>query len=468
RKVLMHGFTLDEEGKKMSKSLGNVVEPDEVVAKYGADVLRFYLLWANKPWEDLKFNWDEVKNINKMFNILWNVFIFASTYMGLDNFQPTKYGAENVKFRVEDRWITSRVQSVAQEVTKSLEALHLHQATRSLQDFILEDLSRWYVRLIRGRTWIEKDDPDKLGAYQTLYTTLKSVVTLMAPLSPHICEEIYQHLIRPLETYLPESVHLLDWEVDETLRDQKLEADMNVARDIIEACARARDSARYKLRWPVQEIVIVSEDQGILEASQNLEDVLLEQANTKKITPSQEFQDLKIRVLPNMKTLGPRLREDVPRVAAKLSEVDGHELMEKMDAEGIFVVKLDDVNVELRPDDVVLETELPDNVTNSEFPGGNVFVDTQITPEILSEAMSRELVRRIQDMRKDLDLEVEAHIQVNVDCSAEFQGLVKPFLEYISHEVRATEILFQAQDGDYHKKWKIEDHELTVGIKHSV
>jgi len=116
----------------------------------------------------------------------------------------------------------------------------------------------------------------------------------------------------------------------------------------------------------------------------------------------------------------------------------------------------------------VLETELPDNVTNSEFPGGNVFVDTQITPEILSEAMSRELVRRIQDMRKDLDLEVEAHIQVNVDCSAEFQGLVKPFLEYISHEVRATEILFQAQDGDYHKKWKIEDHELTVGIKHSV
>jgi len=467
RKVLMHGFTLDEEGKKMSKSLGNVVEPDEVVAKYGADVLRFYLLWANKPWEDLKFNWDEVKNINKMFNILWNVHVFASTYMGLDNFQPTRYGPEDVKLRAEDRWITSRVQSVAQEVTEAIEALHLHRAARILQDFILEDLSRWYVRLIRGRTWIEKEDPDKLGAYQTLYSTLKRVVTLMAPIAPHICEDIYQHLIRSLETDLPESVHLLDWEFDETLRDQELEADMNVVRDIIEACARARDVARYKLRWPVREIVIVSEDHEVLEAALNLEAVLLEQANTKKITPSQEFQDLKILATPNMKTLGPRLRGDVPKVAAKLAEIDGRELMEEIESEGVFAVALDGQSVELGPEDVILETELPDNVTNSEFSGGNVFVDTEVTPEILSEAMSRELVRRIQDMRKDLDLEVEAHILVNVDCSAEFQNLVKPFLEFISHEVRAIELTFQAPDGDYSKKWKIEDHELTVGIKQS-
>ncbi len=467
RKVLMHGFTLDEDGKKMSKSLGNVVEPDEVVAKYGADVLRFYLLWANKPWEDLKFNWDEVKNINKMFNILWNVYVFASTYMGLDDFQPTRYGPEDVKLRDEDRWITSRVHSVAQEVTESIEALHIHRATRSLQDFILDDLSRWYVRLIRGRTWIEKDDPDKLGAYQTLYNTLKSVVILMAPIAPHMGEEIYQHLIRSLETDLPESVHLLDWEVDETLRDHKLEADMDVARDIIEACARARDAARYKLRWPVQEIVIVSEDQKILKAALNLEAVLLEQANTKKITLSQEFQDLKIMATPNMKTLGPRLRGDVPKVAAKLAEIDGRKLMEKMDADGAFTLELDGQNVELGPEDVVLETELPDNVTNSEFSGGNVFVDTEVTPETLSEAMSRELVRRIQDMRKDLDLDVEAHIQVDVACSAEFENLVKPFLDFISHEVRATELSFQAQDGGYRKQWKIEDHELTVGIKRS-
>jgi isoleucyl-tRNA synthetase len=290
---------------------------------------------------------------------------------------------------------------------------------------------------------------------------------MMAPIAPHICEDIYQHFIRCLETDLPESVHLLDWEVDETLVDQELEDNMNVVRDIIEACARARDAARYKLRWPVQEIVIVSEDQHVLEAALNLEAVLLEQANTKKITPSQEFQDLRIMAAPNMKTLGPRLRGDVPKVAAKLAEIDGRYLMEKMEAEGVFIVEVDGNTVELGSEDVILETELPDNVTNSEFPGGNVFVDTKITPEILSEAMSRELVRRIQDMRKDLDLEVEAHIQVYVACSAEFRNLVKPFLEFISHEVRATELSFQGLAGDYTKEWKIEDHELTVGIDQS-
>jgi isoleucyl-tRNA synthetase len=242
---------------------------------------------------------------------------------------------------------------------------------------------------------------------------------------------------------------------------------MNVVRDIIEACARARDAARYKLRWPVREVIIVSEDQKVLEATQKLKKVLLEQANTKKITPSQEFQDLTIKAAPNMKTLGPRLRGDVPKVAVKLAEIDGRDLMEKMEAEGIFTVELEDKAVDLGPEDVVLETELPDNVTNSEFPGGNVFVDTELTPEILSEAMSRELVRRIQDMRKDLDLDVEAHIQVHVDCSPEFRDLVEQFLDFISHEVRARELSFQAGDGDYIKEWKIEDYQLTVSIRQS-
>lgn len=146
----MHGFTLDEEGKKMSKSLGNVVEPDEVVQQFGADVLRFYLLWGNKPWEDLKFNWDEVKTVNKMFNILWNVYVFTTTYMSIDNFNPTLYQEEDLKFRDEDRWIISRINTVAREVTEAFNSLHLHKATRSINEFILEDLSRWYVRLIRG------------------------------------------------------------------------------------------------------------------------------------------------------------------------------------------------------------------------------------------------------------------------------------------------------------------------------
>ncbi len=242
---------------------------------------------------------------------------------------------------------------------------------------------------------------------------------------------------------------------------------MDVVREIIEACARARDAARYKLRWPVRNVVLVSEDSKVLKAAENLEGVLLEQANTKKITPSAEFQDLKIMATPNMKTLGPRLRGDVTKVAAELAKLDGRELMETLEREGTYSMELEDKTIKLSLEDLVLETELPDNVTNSEFPGGSVFVDTELTPEILREAMSRELVRRIQDMRKDLELDVEAHIVVYVDCSPEFQGLVEPFLDFISQEVRAQELSFQAGNGEYSKEWKIEDYELTVGIKKS-
>ncbi|MGI6482923.1 MAG: isoleucine--tRNA ligase [Methanobacterium sp.] len=464
QRVLMHGFTLDEEGKKMSKSLGNVVEPDEVIEKYGADILRFYLLWGNKPWDDLKFNWEEVGTVNKMFNILWNVYVFSTTYMSLDEFNPTLYNPDDLKFRDEDRWITSRINSVALEVTNALDSLHLHKATRSLNHFILEDLSRWYVRLIRGRTWVEKEDPDKLGAYFTLYHVLKKLITILAPIAPYITEEIYQNMVLGVEEDAPESVHMLDWEVDEEAIDQDLEDNMVILRDIIEACAHARDIARYKLRWPVREIIIVSDDPRVMKSTSELQDILLEQANAKKYTSSAEFKDLKIIAAPNMKTLGPKLRSDVPKVASYLSSTNGADVIAELESNGEYLVELDDITIVLEEGDVLFETELPDNVVSAEFSGGSVFVDTELTPDILSEAMSRELIRRIQDMRKDLDLDVEANIDVYVDCSPEFRKMVEPHLNFVSHEVRAHNLLFDSVDGDYSKKWNIEKHELSIGI----
>lgn len=464
QKVLMHGFTLDEEGKKMSKSLGNVVEPDEVIKLYGADVLRFYLLWGNKPWEDLKFNWDELKNVNKMFNILWNVYVFSTTYMSIDNFDPTIYTEKDLKLRIEDLWMTSRANTLAMEVTESLDSLHFHKATRAINNFILEDLSRWYIRLIRGRTWIEKDDPDKLGAYYTLYNALKTLIKTMAPITPHITEDIYQNLVRSVETDAPESLHMLDWDFDNKHIDKDLESNMEILRKIIEACARARDAARYKLRWPVKEIVIVSENKEVLNAAQSLKNVLMEQANTKSVISSGKFENLTINALPNMKTLGPKLRQDVPKVALKLAEIKGDEIIEKINSTGCFIVELDDKTIELNNEDIVFETELPENIASSDFDGGNVFIDTKLTPEILSEAMSRELIRRIQDMRKDLDMDVEANIEVILECSPEFKQLIENFTKFIAHEVRAEKFSFQSKKGDYTKEWKIEDYQVTISL----
>ncbi len=467
KRVLMHGFTLDEEGRKMSKSLGNVVEPDEVINEYGADILRFYLLWGNKPWEDLKFTWDELKNVAKMFNILWNVYVFSTTYMSIDNFNPTKYTKTDLKLRDEDKWITSRINTLSKEVEEALDSLHLHKATRAINNFILEDLSRWYVRLIRGRTWIEKEDPDKIGAYYTLYNTLKHLIKIMAPITPHITEEIYQNLVRGVENDSLESVHMEDWVLHEELINTKLEDNMNIVRDIIEACARGRDVARYKLRWPVKEIVVVSEDENVLNAVNSLQPIIIEQANTKKIEVTDQFKHLKIIAKPNLKILGPKLRGDAPKVMHELAAADGWQIKSKLEAEGVYKVEIDDKIIELDQNEIIFETELPENLVSADFSSGNVFLNTELTDEILSEAMSRELIRRIQDMRKDLDLDVEANISVSIECDDGFKDLISPFLEFIAHEVRARELFFQFNNGEYTKEWKIEDENLKITINKS-
>jgi isoleucyl-tRNA synthetase len=222
KKVAMHGYVLDEKGDKMSKSLGNIIRPEEVVQKEGRDPFRFYMLWATTPWENLRFSWKGLAQVKRMLNILWNVYILASTYMSLDNFDPTKVNPEELPFREEDRWILSRVNTLISAVEDGIETFYLTRATRAIEYFVTEDLSRWYVRLIRKRLWIEKDDPDKLAAYWTLWKVFDVLLRLMAPVTPYITEEIYQNLIRPFSG--KESVHLEDWpKKDESWVDEELE-----------------------------------------------------------------------------------------------------------------------------------------------------------------------------------------------------------------------------------------------------
>ncbi|MDR1722277.1 MAG: isoleucine--tRNA ligase [Methanobrevibacter sp.] len=473
KKVLMHGFVLDENGKKMSKSLGNVVSPEEVIEKYGADILRFYILWASKPWDDLKFVWEELNNIKKMFTILWNVYVFSTTYMSLDNFNPDNCNENNIKLRDEDKWIISQVNSLAKDVASDLEQLFFHKATRRINNFILEDLSRWYVRLIRGRTWVEKDDPDKVGAYYSLYAALELLIKTISPITPHISEEIYQNLVVGVKNDGLESIHMENWEYDEKAIDKDLEANMEVVREVIEAAARGRDIARYKLRWPVKEITVVSQDEKVLNAVNNLKNVIKDQSNTKEVLTLKEFQDLSFNATPNMKTLGKRLRQDVRIVKEYLEKNDGSKIKETLDKDNKIVISderitiNDEKVIELLKEDIVFESELPDDVVSSSFDGGDVFINTEITEEIYSEAMARELIRRIQDMRKEMDLDVEAQITVKIDSSDKFKNLVSPQLEFITNEVRANQIDFEKIDTDidessFKKDWKIEDEELTI------
>ncbi|GAG87037.1 unnamed protein product, partial [marine sediment metagenome] len=275
---------LDEHGQKMSKSLGNVVDPQEVIKKYGADVLRFYMLSANSPWEDLRFSWKEIEVVARMLNVLWNVHVFATTYMALDEFGPKKIDLKRVRenFMLEDFWMMSRINSVTRDATKAFQEFDLHHAARSITSFVLEDLSRWYVRLVRERVWIERDDHRKLAAYVVLYPALHTLVRLLAPIMPHVSEVIYRDLVKAADAGAPESVHMLSWpSVNERMIDVELERGMNIVRAFVEGGAAARQQARLKLRWPVSKAVIRASSREVKSLLQGLRGVLQSQLNCK-------------------------------------------------------------------------------------------------------------------------------------------------------------------------------------------
>ncbi|NJD52148.1 MAG: isoleucine--tRNA ligase [Candidatus Methanoperedens sp.] len=470
KSVLMHGFTLDTEGKKMSKSLGNVVSPDDVINKYGAESLRLYVLSQNAPWDDLKFIWEEVGTINRMLNILWNVYRFPLPYMILDNFNPVdvKERLAALPLRVEDRWILSRVQSLIKKIETAMSEYNLHKATRPISEFILEDLSRWYIQLIRPRTWTEANDPDKLAAYYTLYEVLVTLTKVLAPFAPHISEEMYGNLVRNIHPDAPESVHMCDWQgPDEKFIDIELEKRMDIIREIVEASSNARQKLKRKLRWPVKRIVVAPKNEIVNEAVLGLETVLKEQTNAKEIVllkTGETFNELGVEVLPNHAVLGPAFKKDAGKVIAELKTADGRAIKRSIVGTGSFELKAGTITAEM----VTFKDLIPPAIAAAGFSAGDVYVDTELTREIESEGYSREVIRRIQDMRKELDLAVEEEIRAAVEIKDERVAiLVLEMKDFIAGEVRAKSLAIGPEvdvEGELVKDWDVEDVKMRVGI----
>jgi isoleucyl-tRNA synthetase len=402
KRVLMHGFTLDEKGNKMSKSLGNVVAPGEVLERYGVDVLRFYVLWTNKPWDDLKFNWREIDIVKRMFNIFWNVYVFSTTYMSIDGFNPLEVKDIEKHYKKEDQWLLSRFNSIVKEVNVAFDSLHLYKATRTLHDFILDDLSRWYVPLTRQRTWIEKDDPEKLAAYHSLWTVLRGLCILMAPITPHVSEDIYRNMIARFSGV--ESVHLESWLLpDESKIDTGLEKGMEIVKKSSEAVASSREKIGIKRRWPLQEIIIKPADSSNESEFQGMLPLITVTSNTKKIT-----------------------------VTASI-------------------------------DEAVLSN--PERYVRFEFELGELYIDVERSEEIIKEGFARELVRRIQQMRKEMDMDVEAFIDVNVEIADErLADLIKDQSGYISKETRAKRFYINEERKKVNKTWEIEGKRFIISI----
>ncbi len=463
--VLMHGWALTPEGQAMSKSEGTAIDPIGVVNTLGADSLRFYLLKANAPWDDLAFQQEGVKAANRTLNILWNVYKFATLYMSIDKYDAGTARLDTVKesLRPEDRWMLSRVESLKKEVSDAMEVYELHRAARAIEEFVVTDLSRWYVKLVRDRLWKEGEDKDKSAAFKVLYEALAASVALMAPMTPHITEAMHSNL-----TGRPESVHMLQWPTfDPRWIDPKLEEGMNLIREISEIVARIRQEANINLRWPVKRIIIKPQSDEVIESILSLKDSLLSQNNVKDlqmVPVGEEWDEMILSVVPNPNAIGKVYRQWSSKIAVLLKNRPAKTIKAGID-KGEYSLGIEGQLVKILPNMVSFTSTLPPDVASSEFSKGIIYLDLEQTPALESEGFSREIIRRIQQMRKDVGLNVEEFIRVEIECSRRVEGFLETWKDKIARETRARHFeIVDSPRGEYIVEWNIESEALVIGI----
>jgi isoleucyl-tRNA synthetase len=452
--VLMHGFANDKDGRKMSKSVGNIVTPEEAIERAGRDPLRAYLLSHDQQGANLAFQWDGLADVESTLNIFWNVFRFPLPYMRLDGYDPAEADLEDGELTVVDEWVLSRLQSVKQEMADAWDDYEVHEALNTLLDFVTQDVSRFYVKAIRERMWEEEDSDSKRGAYATLSTVLLESVKLIAPFTPYLAEEMYQHLDGGDTT-----VHMLDYpEVDEQFHDPELETNMAVLRKVEEAAANARQQGGRKLRWPVTRVVVESDDEDVANAMRSLEELFLDRVNSRSLDVVEQFDELVEHAEPKMSVIGPEFGGQAQKI---MQAVEG-----KPRAEVEAGVDVDGETVELGEEMVDYHAEPPEGISGADFEGGSVYVDTTLTEEIEAEGYARDIVRRVQEMRKQLDLDVEETIRTRLDIADErVAGFVDQHREFIAEETRTAEFV----DGDERafdlvEEWDVEGVDVTIGV----
>jgi isoleucyl-tRNA synthetase len=466
--VLMHGWALMPDGRTMSKSRGILVDPKEVIEEYGVDPMRAFLLAQTPQSDDMRFSWDELENKQRDLNILWNVFRFPLPYMRLDGFDPEATTVDAVELETVDEWVLSRLQTVEAEMTEAWEEFRQDRALDALLSFVVEDVSRFYIQVVRERMWEEQDSESKRAAYATFYRVLSEVVALLAPYAPFLAEEIYGHLTGETGH---DTVHMCDWpEPDEALRDPELEADVTVLRGVEEAGANARQQAERKLRWPVSRVVVAADDEATAGAVDRHRDLLRERLNAREIElvgPGEEWAELAYGARADMSVLGPEFGSEASAVMNALNEASVDE--QTVEALESAVSESLGREVDLTEEMVEFVTRTPEGVEGTTFRAdgrerGVVYVDTALTEGIESEGYAREVIRRVQEMRKELDLDLEAEVRVELDVRDErVSDLVRRHEDLIAREVRAAEF-GEVTDG-HRKEWEVEGVTIEIALE---
>ncbi|MFZ9028624.1 MAG: DUF5915 domain-containing protein, partial [Crocinitomicaceae bacterium] len=455
KNVVSNGLVLDKNGQKMSKRLGNAVDPFTTLDEFGPDATRWYMITNAQPWDNLKFDLEGVKEVQrKFFGTLYNTYSFFALYANIDGFDYSEADVPLAQRPEIDRWVLSKLHSLIKNVDEAYGSYEPTRAGRLIQEFVSDQLSNWYVRLCRRRFWKQSSDDeagriDKLSAYQTLYTCLETVALLGAPIAPFYMDELFLDLNKATGKSSLESVHLADFPVsDASIIDTDLEAQMEIAQRTSSLVLGLRKKERLRVRQPLQKIMVPALSEEFAKNILHVKDLILSEVNVKELELLEEGSDILVKsIKPNFKTIGPKYGKHMKAIAAMVNQMSGDAIASIESNEG-WSGEINGEQIELDLADFeITAQDIPGWLVSSE---GNLTValDVTISEALRSEGIARELVNRVQNLRKDSGLEVTDRIVLKVETSNEIREAIAANRNYICNEVLANDVVFEGVTGD--------------------
>ena len=462
KNVIVLGHVQDENGQKMSKSKGNAVDPFEALDKYGADAIRWYFYINSAPWLPNRFHGKAVEEGQRKFmGTLWNTYAFYVLYAEIDQFDPTKYTLDYDKLSVMDKWLLSKMNSMVKAVDDNLGNYRIPEAARALDEFV-DEMSNWYVRRSRERFWAKDMPQDKINAYMTLYTALVTVSKAAAPMIPFMTEDIYQNLVRSVDSSAKESIHLCDFpEVNEAQIDKELEENMERVLKVVVLGRACRNKSNIKNRQPIGKMFVKAD----FDLPEFFQEIITEELNIKEV----EFTD-DVRAFtsysfkPQLRTVGPKYGKFLGKIKEALASLDGNSAMDKINAGEPLTFDFDGNEVVLEKEDLLIDMAQVEGYVSEADGDVTVVLDTNLSDELLEEGFVREVISKIQTMRKEAGFEVMDKIVVNVANNDKVKDVVERNIDEIKSEVLADNVEFDTIKG-YEKEWNINGEKVTLSVE---
>ncbi len=460
--VIVLGHVQDENGQKMSKSKGNAVDPFDALQTHGADAIRWYFYTNSAPWLPNRFHDKAVtEGQRKFMGTLWNTYAFYVLYANIDEFNPMNYTLDYDKLSVMDKWLLSKLNSTVKAVDDNLDKYRIPEAARALDEFV-DEMSNWYVRRSRERFWAKGMEQDKINAYMTLYTALVTICKAAAPMIPFMTEDIYQNLVRSIDKDAKESIHLCDFPVvNEKHIDKKLEEDMEDLLEVVVMGRACRNASNIKNRQPIGKMYVKAD----FNLSEFYTDIIADELNVKNV----EFTD-DVRAFssysfkPQLKTVGPKFGKQLGEIRQALSALDGNAAMDEVNANGSLKLDLPSGEVVLEKDDLLIDIAQTEGYVSQSDNKITVVLDTNLTPELLEEGFVREIISKIQTMRKEAGFEVMDKITIYAKGNDKVADIMTKNKDGIISEVMATDLVIGSVEG-YEKEWNINGEDVVMGVK---